>query len=259
MKWKHILIGVAILLAVLVSIVVIYGFNPSVLGNLSFYLALADPSVRIVQVPEGLRKEQVADVVGDKLGWDDAEKQAFLSQANVEGHYFPKTYLIDQDADPAAVSATMTDEFSKEIDNVKKPASADIINQDTILNIASIIQREAAGKKDMNLISGIIWNRLFAGMNLQIDATLQYAKGSEENGWWPPVKSNDKNIDSSYNTYQNPGLPPTPISNPGLAAIAAAYNPAKTNCLFYLHDKHHNIHCAVTYEQHLKNIDLYLK
>jgi UPF0755 protein len=153
----------------------------------------------------------------------------------------------------------MVEEFNKQVSTVKKPKSKQIINEETALKIASIIQREAAGKKDMNLISGIIWNRIFNGMKLQIAATLQYAKGSEEDGWWQRVNSEDKKIDSSYNTYLHAGLPPGPIANPGLAAISAAYNPQKTNCLFYLHDKKRKIHCATTYEQHKKNIDIYLK
>jgi UPF0755 protein len=94
---------------------------------------------------------------------------------------------------------------------------------------------------------------------LQIDATLQYAKGSEENGWWGQVTPGDTKIKSFYNTYLYAGLPPGAIANPGLAAISAAYNPQKTNCLFYLHDKNRKIHCAVTYEEHKKNIETYLK
>ena len=109
----------------------------------------------------------------------------------------------------------------------------------------------------MKLISGIIWNRIFSGMKLQIDATLQYAKGSEEDGWWEKVNPKDKNIDSPYNTYLHKELPPSPIANPGLAAIEAAYNPQKTSCLFYMHDKNRIIHCAKTYEEHKKNIQKY--
>jgi UPF0755 protein len=131
------------------------------------------------------------------------------------------------------------------------------INIDTAVRIASIIQREAAGKQDMNLISGVIWNRLFKGMSLDMDATLQYAKGTSTN-WWPQVASKDKNIVSPFNTYQNKGLPPTAISEPSIDAIKAAMNPAKTDCLFYLHDNYRNIHCTVTYAAHVENIQRYL-
>src|SRR3989344_2844394 len=157
------------------------------------------------------------------------------------------------------VVVAMRGEFDKQVGKVKKPKSKNIIKEDTILRIASIIQREAAGKEDMQIVSGIIWNRIFGGMKLQMDATLQYAKGNEEDGWWQQVNPEDKKIKSSYNTYLYPGLPPGAIANPGLAAISAAYNPQKTDCIFYLHDKNRKIHCAKTYEQHKKNIDIYLK
>ncbi len=240
-----------------------YGFDTERLRELSFYVNLANPSMRIVRVPEGLRKEEVANVVAAKLDWSEKEKEDFISAplmfgaANIEGYYFPRTYLIHKDQSPEEVSATMFEEFSKQIGKVIKPKSKKVVNEDTIVKIASIIQRESNGKTDMKLISGIIWNRVFSGMKLQMDATLQYAKGNEEAGWWGKVTPKDKKIESEYNTYLHSGFPPAAIANPGLAAIDAAYNPIKTECLFYLHDKNKNIHCSKTYEGHKKNISTY--
>ena len=256
---KYILGLLAILVLLVSGVVVYYRFDPALLSNISFYINLANPYMRIVRVEEGLRKEQVADIVGEKLDWDEGEKEDFIKSANVEGHFFPKTYLIYKDEDPSKVVETMRGEFEKQVSKVTKPKSKKIINEDTILKIASIIQREAAGKEDMPLISGIIWNRIFGGMKLQVDATLQYAKGNVEDGWWEEVNPEDKKIKSSYNTYLYTGLPPSAIANPGFSAISAAYNPQKTDCLFYLHDKKRKIHCAKTYGEHKKNIDIYLK
>ena len=263
MKLKYLIILLILLIGTLLGIVFYYGLDPSLLTKLSFYQNLANPSIRIVRVQEGLRKEEIAEVMVNKLDWGETQKNDFinthlaLNGANLEGRYFPKTYLINKDETPSVVSATMFDEFSKQTEKIKKPTSKDIINEDTAVKIASIIQREAAGKNDMKLISGIIWNRIFNGMKLQIDATLQYAKGSEEEGWWQRVNPEDKKIKSSYNTYLHEGLPPGAIANPGLDAISAAYNPQKTNCMFYLHDKNRKIHCSVTYEEHRKNIEKY--
>lgn len=259
---KYILMAISLLVLIVLFIVFYYKFDPSLLTSLSFYESLANPSMRVVRVEEGLRKEEIAKVMADKLNWSEQEKEDFISNTNtvnIEGHYFPMTYLVYKDENPAEVTTTMLDEFTKQVSKIKKPKSQQIVNEDTALKIASIIQREAGGKGDMNLISGIIWNRIFSGMKLQIDATLQYAKGNEENGWWGKVTLADKEIKSSYNTYLYAGLPPGAIANPGLAAISAAYNPQKTNCLFYLHDKNRQIHCAVTYKQHKKNIEIYLK
>jgi len=263
MKLKHLFIVLFFLVSALLGIVYYYGLDPALLTKLSFYENLANPNIYIVRVPEGLRKEEIAEIMADRLSWDESEKNDFvnihlaLNSTNLEGHYFPKTYLINKNENPSAVSATMFDEFSQKTAKIKKSKVAQIINEDTAIKIASIIQREAGGKNDMKLISGIIWNRIFDGMKLQIDATLQYAKGSEEKGWWEQVNPEDKKIKSSYNTYLYEGLPPGAIANPGVDAIFAAYNPQKTNCLFYLHDKNRKIHCAVTYEEHKKNIEKY--
>lgn len=263
MKLKYLIILLLLLIGTLFGMVYYYGLDPSILTQLSFYENMANPSVHIVKIQEGLRKEEIADIVANKLSWDKKEKNDFLNahlvlnDTNLEGRYFPDTYFINKDDSPATVSTTMFDEFSKQVDKIKKTKSKEIINQDTAIKIASIIQRESGGKSDMNLISGVIWNRIFSGMKLQMDATLQYAKGSEENGWWRQVSPEDKKIKSSYNTYMYAGLPPGAIANPGIDAISAAYNPQKTNCMFYLHDRNEKIHCAVTYEEHKKNIEKY--
>ncbi len=263
MKLKYLIALVVLLIGILLEIMYYYGLDPGLLAKISFYENLANPNVHIVQVQEGLRKEEIAEIMATKLGWDKNEKNDFINvhlafnSANLEGRYFPKTYLIDKDENPSTVGVTMIDEFKKQAEKIKKPESKKVINQDTAVKIASIIQRESGGKNDMRLISGIIWNRIFSGMKLQIDATLQYAKGNEEEGWWNKVNPEDKKIKSSYNTYLHEGLPPGAIANPGLNAIFAAYNPQKTNCIFYMHDKNRKIHCAVTYEEHKKNIEKY--
>lgn len=264
MSWKSTIIFFTLSVGGLISMMTYYSLDFSLLGSLEFYQNLANPSIRIVRIPEGLRKEEIAEVMANKLNWTEEEKNGFinvhlaLNSDNLEGKYFPKTYMLNVDEDPMGVTATMLKQFSKQTSTVKKQKSMQVVNQDTAIIIASIIQREASGKSDMNLISGIIWNRLWKGMKLQMDATLQYAKGTEEDGWWGQVKSVDKKIDSPYNTYIEKGLPPSPIANPGLSAIEAAYNPQKTSCLFYLHDKKRKIHCSKTYEEHKRNIKKYL-
>ncbi len=261
LAWKTVGILFSTTLAGFVVFVSYYNFNFQDLLSLSFYENLANPSVRIVQVREGMRKEEIAEIMADKLGWNDFQKDLFinahvaLNSKNLEGHYFPKTYMVLHGEDPFRVSTTMFYEFSKQTEKVKTKTK--IINPDTALKIASIIQRESGGKHDMKLISGIIWNRLFAGMKLQMDTTLQYAKGNEEEGWWQSVSPEDKKIDSPYNTYLYKELPPSAIANPGIAAIEAAYNPAKTSCMYFLHDRQGRFHCSKTYDEHRRNIDRY--
>lgn len=257
-KWHFLSIFTII---VFISFITILSFNfdKETLTKISFYLDLANPSVKAVKLYPGLRREEIAEVLGNKLAWSENDKNQFinLSQKNIEGKFFPKTYLIDKDKSPNEVAEIMLSEYETQIDKITQNQKLEIINEETALKIASLIQREAAGKHDMPLISGIIWNRIWAGMKLQIDATLQYAKGSEEEGWWQEVNPEDKKIKSEYNTYLNKGLPPSPIANPGKDAIYAAYNPKKTDCMFYFHDKKKKIHCSKTYEEHKEKIKIY--
>lgn len=238
------------------------GFNPW-----EMYANIANPYMRFVTIPPGLRKEQIAEIYAKTLSWNDADKQQFMDTAgeyneyNPEGVFLPGVYWVRTSAHGKEVAMQMIDAFyskvNKEILAKKNTAFKQKVNIDTALRIASIIQREAAGPQDMNVISGVIWNRLFKGMSLDMDATLQYAKGTPKS-WWPKVVSSDKYIDSPFNTYKNSGLPPTAISNPSLDALKAAFNPTPTSCIFYLHDNSRGIHCSATYAQHKANVNEYL-
>jgi UPF0755 protein len=222
------------------------------------------PYLAWVTIPPGLRKEQIADLLTQDLSWTDAEKEEWVtidtapSPSYVEGVYYPDTYLIPSDDTPAEVAQRLRDRFAEVFQPYAEAAAAQNIKWTTVLTIASLIEREAAGP-DMKLIAGIIWNRLDKGMALQLDASLQYIKGNDVTGWWPVVHSDDKYLDSPFNTYAHTGLPPHPIAEPSLAAIAAVLNPATTTCIFYLHDPTGQIHCSATYKGQVANVDKYLK
>jgi UPF0755 protein len=97
-------------------------------------------------------------------------------------------------------------------------------------------------------------------MKLDIDATIQYALGYDpvSHSWWKKnLTIQDLNIDSNYNTYNHPSLPPTPIANPGLASLYAAANPALTDYLYYMTDKNGVNHYARTITEHNKNIKIF--
>lgn len=216
-----------------------------------------------VAIPEGFRKEQIADVLQESLAWTAAQAKEWLVKdtatpfEDAEGVYFPDTYLLPRAAGPAEVTERLRARFNEVFAPYAKAALAKNEKWTTIVTLASLIEREAA-KNDMPLVAGILWNRLAAGMPLQVDATLQYAAATTS-PWWAPATAAEKKIDSPYNTYLHRGLPPHPIANPGLAAIQAALLPAQTDCLYYLHDKNGVIHCSATYREHLAFIRKYLK
>lgn len=224
-----------------------------------------EPYMKWVVIPEGLRKEEIAEILTATLGWIVDEKQTWITidtapDANhTEGTYFPDTYLIPVDESTSDVAKRMRANFEEKFAPFVKEANAQNIKWTTLLKIASLVQREASDKKDMPLIAGIIWNRLLSDMKLDIDATLQYARGNTGQGFWAPISVADKQKDSPYNTYKYTGLPPRPIANPGTEAIHAVLYPEKTECLYYLHDSSGITHCARTYEEHQKNIKFYLR
>jgi UPF0755 protein len=233
------------------------------MGALALHARLVNPDYKYVRVEAGLRKEQIAAAFGGALEWEDEKMNRFASNLPLctltggEGYLFPSTYLVHKNEIISVIKQQMTGKMSDVLESLVGDSESVANIYDAVI-IASLIQKEAAGKHDMNLISGVIWNRLFKGMPLQIDATLQYAK-ADESLWWPRVWPKDKYIDSPYNTYQNKGLPPGPIANPSEAALAAAFNPLNTDCLFYIHDRNRNIHCSSNYAGHQQNINYYLK
>ena len=205
-----------------------------------------------VQIPEGLRKEEVVKILQLNLNWQDFQKKDFLQRAK-EGYLFPDTYLFPLDWSGSNVAERLEGQFVYEF----KENSDKDFNSDTVI-LASLVQREAANKTEMPQIAGIILKRYQKNFLLQVDAALQYALGVPKK-WWPVVWPEDRKIDSLYNTYRYLGYPPTPICSPGPEAIKAAINPQETDYLYYLHDGNRKIHYARTYKEHLINIDKYLR
>ena len=229
-----------------------------------FRVLSAKPYMKWVVIPPGLRKEEIAALIGPAIGWTKKQTTEFITKDTttkpeyIEGVYAPETYLIPVGETPVAVAARLIAKFNEDFAPYLPQFTAKNIKWTSALTLASIVQREAANSADTPLITGILWNRLNQNMALGVDATVQYIRGNTGNGWWAPISVADKKIDSPYNTYEHTGLPPHPIANPSIAAINAVLNPAVTDCLYYLHDKNRVTHCAATYAEHLANITKYL-
>lgn len=207
-----------------------------------------------VTIPEGFRAQEIADVLKEELpsfqeSWRDQLEQN-------EGYLFPDTYLIPKTATINSIISILKNNF----DAKYKTLDAKGLDKNQILTIASLVEREARLSDDRPLVSSVIHNRLNIGMKLDIDATVQYVLGyqSNEKRWWKKdLTIDDLKVNSPYNTYIHPGLPPTSIANPGLAALNAAINPAKTDYLYYISDKTGKNHYAATVEEHQANIKKY--
>lgn len=150
---------------------------------------------------------------------------------SLEGFLFPQTYRVQRGEDATHVVEMMFDEFDRQIDNVDlTDATRRGLTLPQVVTVASMIERESKLAKDRPLVSSVIANRLAQKMNLEIDATIQYVLPVNK----LRLSGADIRLDTPYNTYTHPGLPPGPICNPGLAALQAAAHPAQTAYLYYV-------------------------
>lgn len=216
-----------------------------------------------ITIPEGWRREEIADSLAANTELEAFDKEDFLSlTATSEGRLFPDTYLVPREATAQTIVNLLQRTFTQKVEDglAAEIAKSDMSFEDIII-LASLLEREARTYEQMRLVSGILQRRMELGMPLQVDATLQYARGYSPTGdtWWPTPTSVDRQRTGPYNTYSNPGLPPGPISNPGLNAFRAALNPQRTNYVFYIHDNNGEIHPAVTLDEHNANIERYLR
>ena len=219
-----------------------------------------------ITFPEGLRVEEIAQIIEAKLNTPINDKYQFDKEEFIkiskEGYMFPDTYLIARDSTAADIANRMRKTFDEKVDKkILSSGAQNNLAQEEVIILASLIEREAKDSQERPIIAGILINRLKAGVPLQVDASVQYAKGYDiaKNSWWPPVTASDyQTIKSPYNTYLFPGLSPGPIASPGIGSIRAAAKPQKTDYFYYLHDLQGKIHYATTIEEHNKNVQEYL-
>lgn len=153
------------------------------------------------------------------------------STPSLEGFLFPSTYQLRDPITVAELVSAQLRSFKQEFAGVSMHyAAARHLTPYEVLIIASMVQAEAQTAHDRPLIASVIYNRLADSMPLQIDATTRYATGN----YTKPLTVSQLSSSSPYNTRIHKGLPPTPIDNPGLAAIQAAANPARTNYLYFV-------------------------
>ncbi|GFP30369.1 endolytic transglycosylase MltG [Candidatus Hakubella thermalkaliphila] len=215
-----------------------------------------------IPIPEGYTVAQVADKVQNS---SPISRREFLEVAipqrhdypflegvsSLEGFLFPKTYEITEETSAEQLVDMMLAQFATETEGLDwRKAEAEGFSTYDIVKIASMIEREAHVPEERRLISGVIHNRLKQGMTLGIDATLTYWLDK----WDEPLTVSDLQTDTPYNTRLYPGLPPTPIANPGLESIKAALNPADVDYLYFVvTDEERRTHTFTrTYEEHVK-------
>jgi len=206
-----------------------------------------------VIIPEGKRATEIAEILSQKIplyqpSWADR-------LASQEGYLFPDTYLFPVATSIDQIVTTMENNFEDKYNQASKNTATKLTRTQVVI-LASIVEREGKSSTDMQKIASVLENRLQLGMALQTDATIQYAVGMKGH-WWPTITPTNLTIASTYNTYKNTGLPPTPISNPGLVALTAVFHPAMTDYLYYFTDGHGITHFAKTLDEQNTNINTF--
>jgi UPF0755 protein len=207
----------------------------------------AVPTVAVT-IPEGLTLQQTAETVGAaEIGvtteqFAEAAKRTdyeytFMEDEAVEtteGYLFPKQYEFEEGTGAEAMVDRLLEQYLIETQELDFEGAQERLNlsEHELVTVASLIERESANSEERPVIASVIYNRIRQGMPLQIDATIQYALGEPKE----ELSLRDLKVDSPYNTYENPGLPPGPIASPSRESIQAALQPADTDYLYYVLD-----------------------
>jgi uncharacterized YceG family protein len=227
----------------------IYSGHFTLANNMSYGAAidaLSTPPVKrtlTVTIPEGYTRSQAAQVVeeagvpGDytkatiKSKYLDPAEYGGKKAKDLEGFLFPDTFELKPKAPVSDLVQLQLQDFRRRIKGVDMSyAKSKNLTVFDVVTIASMVEDEAGVDSQRGLVASVIYNRLHEGMPLGIDATIRFATGN----YTEPLTESELAIDSPYNSRTNAGLPPGPISNPGLASIKAAAHPPKTEYLFYV-------------------------
>jgi cell division protein YceG involved in septum cleavage len=178
-------------------------------------------------IPEGYSRAQTAALAREAGLRGDYLK----ASEGKEGYLFPDTFELEKGAPASDLVALQLKDFKRRFTGVDMAyARAKNLTRDDVVTIASMVEEEAQVDKERPLIAAVIYNRLREGMPLGIDATIRFATGN----YTEPLTESELAVDSPYNTRVNAGLPPGPISNPGLASLEAAARPAQAGYLYYV-------------------------
>lgn len=202
---------------------------------------------------EGLSTREMAEVVHQKFPHISVEE--FRSKAGkLEGYLFPDTYRFVPGVSAQTIIDAMQGNFERRIVQLENEYGSIDRPLHDVVTMASILEKEARQFRTMQIVAGVLYQRLEIGMALQVDATFGYIL--DRDTFHPNFEQLE--IDSPYNTYKYPGLPPGPIANPGLVALRAAIDPIATDYLFYLTGRDGNMYYAETFDGHRRNRALYL-
>lgn len=231
-------------------------------------LARGDVFTRPLTFPEGLTIREMAGVfersgLGTRAEFERAAMDASLASAwdptarSLEGYLFPDTYPVPRKASAPGLVRAMVERFGAAFDDrLRAAAAAQQLALRDVVTLASLIEKETARPDERTLVAAVYRNRLRIGMPMQCDPTVIYAL-MLRGRWDGNIRRADLQIDSPYNTYRYPGLPPGPIASPGRASLEAALAPADVPYLYFVSRNDGSHVFAVTLAEHNRNVSRY--
>ncbi|PIT96924.1 endolytic transglycosylase MltG [Candidatus Campbellbacteria bacterium CG10_big_fil_rev_8_21_14_0_10_35_52] len=223
--------------------------------NMAFKISNGDFNLNLIKViiNEGATVNEIAKIFEEKFDLFDGKE--FLNIAgDKEGYLFPDTYFFPSNLKAKEAVKILNDTFTKKITEIDAEIKTFEKSLDEIIIMASILEKEARTMETRKIIAGILWKRIKIGMPLQVDSVFDKVNG--RNSF--TLTLDDLKTDHPYNTYTNKGLPPGPISNPGLDSILAAIRPTESQYLYFLSDMRGNMYYSKTFDEHIRKKRLYL-
>ncbi|PSO45788.1 MAG: endolytic transglycosylase MltG [Parcubacteria group bacterium SW_6_46_9] len=208
-----------------------------------------------ITIPEGSTREDIANRIGDRSDIAVTKSEFLSASEGYHGYLFPDTYRLADDVTAEEIVSVMRENFTRKVGPLKSNIDQLPYTLDQVITMASLVQREAADYQTRRRVASVLWSRFDQGKPLQVDAVFAYLLGKASS----ELTREDLQVDSPYNLYKNVGLPPTPIANPGLAAIKATINPIQTDDLYYLTGDDGEFHFAETLDEHNENKRRYME
>lgn len=229
-------------------------------------LVRGDVVLRNITVREGLDRFAIARLFidegfGSSESWEAAASNTDLIRdlapdaASLEGYLFPDTYKFDPGTEPAEIVRTMVENFRKQWASEIAFITTGLTPHQTV-TLASIVETEAQLARERTIVASVYVNRIRRRMLLGADPTVIYAL-KLAGRWDGNIRKGDLRLDSPYNTYRTPGLPPGPIANPGLASLRAAAAPATSPYLYFVARNDGSHVFATSIAEHNRNVEKY--
>lgn len=227
-------------------------------------LARGDVYTRNLTLPEGLTIQEMARVYETRGFGPAASFRAAAAESalvrdldpgapDLEGYLFPDTYALPRGAPARALVSLMVARFRATYAGLRPRAEAQGLTTREVVTLASLVEKETGQAEERPLVAAVYRNRLTIGMGLQADPTVVYAL-QQAGRYDGNIRRQDLAVDSPYNTYRHPGLPPGPIAAPGRASLEAALVPASVSYLYFVSRNDGSHAFATTLAEHNRNV-----